>query len=1021
MVGHQCPAIADAPSYGLNEEHPMDHEPSRWMSQLASFCVGRPVRVLLACLALVGLVNLLVPQLEQVVAQDSTPIVPKQAPAVQALGKMDREFGNGKSVGIVFVVLERDGGLTAADDRFFKELLPRLRDDTENVSFVQNVTSKPEILAAVTSKDKEAVYVQVGLPGDIGAPSALGQIEAVRDITREERPDGLNVAVTGPAATIADMSTEVEHSILKITFVTVGLIALILMLIYRSVVVTALILGFIGVALAAARGTAALLGGHAFEVSTFTASFLTAVVLGAATDYAIFMVSRFQEQRRLGMPAREAAAVASSRVSSVIIGSALTVVLANACMALADVGIYLTTGPAIAVGIVVTLALSLTWMPAMIGLAGARGWLDPRARPAAATGWQRLADMVVSRPGRVLVAGLLPLVLLAVFYPAMKPSFDERVVQPDDTESNVGYALLEAHFPLNETLPDYILVSADRDLRNARDLAALEQMSAAVARTPGVVSVRGVTRPLGTTITEASLGYQAGEVGSRLTGAGEEVRAGEKGAHRLAEGAGELSTGAGQVASGADQAVAGAGRLLAGVRELQSGVTRLSDGSGEALAGTGQLRAGAARLADGLDSAYDQTTVAVNGLAAAYDALRRSLTCGIDPYCSGARDGIRQIYEGERDRLLPGLRQAADAARRIENGTVDLQTGLAQIDAGLTRAEEGADQLAAGSRTMESKLGELADGAEQVADGSRQVEGGTEEMAQSVTELRSGLEQAAAYLNETGKAAKDPAIGGFYLPPAAMTDSRFALASGLFLSPDGHTARMVVLGDTDAFDRSATERALEVREAAHQGLRGTPLEGSEVATTGIATIMADLEEFNTADFRLIALVALLGVFLILLVLLRSVVAAGFLLASVCLSYAAAMGLGTLVWQIGMDRPMDWSVPTIAFILLVAVGADYNLLLMKRMLEEAPDGSRAGIARAVTATGGVITAAGVIFAASLFAMMSGSVLTLSQIGFTIGVGLLLDTFVVRTLVVPAGAALLGPRLWWPRANTQGAHS
>lgn len=992
----------------------MDHEPTRWMAQLARFCVGSPVRVLLACVALVGLVNLLVPQLEQVVAKDSTPIVPRQAAAVQALGQMDREFGNGKSVGIIFIVLERDGGLTAVDKEYFGRLLPRLRADSANVSFVQDVTSRPEILDAVTSKDKEAVYVQVGLPGDIGAPSALGQIEAVRHLVQQGRPDGLEVAVTGPAATIADMSTEVEHSILKITFVTVALIALILMLIYRSVVVTALILGFIGVALAAARGTAALLGGHAFAVSTFTASFLTAVVLGAATDYAIFMVSRFQEQRRLGTPAAEAAALASSRVSSVIIGSALTVVLANACMALADVGIYLTTGPAIAVGIIVTLALSLTWMPAMIGLAGARGWLDPRPRSAQATGWERLAGVVVQRPARVLLAGLLPLALLAAFYPALKPSFDERVVQPDDTESNRGYALLEAHFPLNETLPDYILVSADHDLRNPRDLAALEQMSAAVARTPGVVSVRGVTRPLGTTITEASLGYQAGEVGSRLSGAGEEIRAGEKGARELADGAGTLSDGAGRVATGADQAVAGATRLLDGVRQLQSGVVRLSEGSTAALAGSERLRAGAGQLADGLDAAYDQTSVAVNGLGAAYDALKRSLTCGLDPYCSGGRDGVRRVYEGERDRLLPGLRQAADAARQIENGTIDLATGLARIDDGLNRAEEGANQLAAGSQTMETKLGELADGAGRVADGSRQVEGGTQKMAQSVGELRSGLEQAAAYLNETAKAAQDPAIGGFYLPPAAMNDSRFALASGLFLSRDGHTARMVVLGDTDAFDRSATERALQVREAAVRGLRGTPLADSSVATTGIATIMADLEDFNRGDFRLIALVALLGVFLILLFLLRSVVAAGFLLASVCLSYAAAMGLGVLVWQIGMDRPMDWSVPTIAFILLVAVGADYNLLLMKRMLEEAPDGSRAGIARAVTATGGVITAAGVIFAASLFAMMSGSVLTLSQIGFTIGVGLLLDTFVVRTLVVPAGAALLGPRLWWPRA-------
>ena len=97
---------------------------------------------------------------------------------------------------------------------------------------------------------------------------------------------------------------------------------------------------------------------------------------------------------------------------------------------------------------------------------------------------------------------------------------------------------------------------------------------------------------------------------------------------------------------------------------------------------------------------------------------------------------------------------------------------------------------------------------------------------------------------------------------------------------------------------------------------------------------------------------------------------------------------------------------------------YNMLLMKRVREESPDGSRLGIARAVSATGRVITAAGLIFAASMFAMMFGSITSLAQLGFTVGMGLLLDTFIVRTLVVPACAALLGPRLWWPaRATTK----
>ncbi len=189
----------------------------------------------------------------------------------------------------------------------------------------------------------------------------------------------------------------------------------------------------------------------------------------------------------------------------------------------------------------------------------------------------------------------------------------------------------------------------------------------------------------------------------------------------------------------------------------------------------------------------------------------------------------------------------------------------------------------------------------------------------------------------------------------------------------------------------------------------------------MAATNADIADLSAADFRLVAIVALVAVFLILLLLIRSLVAAVFLLASVVLSYAATMGFAVLVWQLLLGTPLEWTVACIAFVLLVAVGADYNLLLIKRMHEEAPAGERDGIARAVALTGGVITAAGVIFAASLFAMMSGSVTTLVQLGFTVGVGLLLDTFVVRTMVVPAFAALVGRRLWWPSRAAAGAPS
>ncbi len=983
--------------------------------RIAALSIRRAGWVLVGCLLAVGIINTAVPQLEAVVADSSLPFIPENAEAVQTFEAMDEAFGNGKTKSILYVVAERDGGLTDTDREYVKGLVPRL-DDHADVSSIQDVDSSPLLFESLTSKDAEAVYFQVGISGDTGAPTAIRQIESVRDVVHEDPPTGLEVAVTGYPTTISDMSHEAESSLAVITVAIVVMITIILTLLYRSVAITGVVLGFIGLSLASGRALAAIGGTLGMDVSTFTASVLTAVVLAASTDYAIFLISRYHEERRNGHDSDTAIGIASSKVGVVIAASALTVVLANASMVLADVGLFSTTGPAIALGVAGTLALSLTLLPAAVTILGRRGWLDPRPSTADRGNWERISAVVVSRPGRVLAAGLLPLIVLAAFYPALVRSFDERSVQPDDTESNVGFDLIAAHYPRNEVLGDYLLITADRDMRNPRDLAALEQSAASVSRVEGVESVRTITRPTGAPIEEASLARQMGRIGEGLGEAENELQAGEKDAQRLVDGADGVSSGAGQVASGADQAVDGTGRLLGGLRDLRNGLQRLSEGSGQAQQGTRELRRGANLLANGLEVAHDQTRQAVEGLRMAHSALQASPTCGLDPACSQAREGIGQIYVAQRDQLLPGLRDAAAAARQIAAGTVSLNRGLARLDAGLNRAEKGAGQLTGATKLAQQQLGQLADGAGQVADGSGKVADGTQEVTASMAELQKGLEQAADYLNETSKVAQDPAVGGFYLPPSAFDDPRLAVTSGVFLSKDGRFARMVVIGEGDPFDRTSSQRSGEVEDAAVAGLRGTRLAGSDVDSTGIAAFNSDLETFMLEDFALVGAVTLATVFLILLLMLRGVVVATMLLASVVLSYASAVGMGVLVWQVLLDKPLDWWVPVNAFVLLVAVGADYNMLLMKRVREEAPDGSRLGIARAVTATGRVITAAGLIFAASMFAMMFGSITSLAQLGFTVGMGLLLDTFIVRTLVVPACAALLGRHLWWPNRRS-----
>ena len=177
-------------------------------------------------------------------------------------------------------------------------------------------------------------------------------------------------------------------------------------------------------------------------------------------------------------------------------------------------------------------------------------------------------------------------------------------------------------------------------------------------------------------------------------------------------------------------------------------------------------------------------------------------------------------------------------------------------------------------------------------------------------------------------------------------------------------------------------------------------------------MLRDTRAYYFKDISLIIVMTILIVFLILVAILRAVVAPLYLIASVVISYLSAFGIGVVVFQFILGQDLTWSIPGLTFIVLVAMGADYNLLLISRLREESPHGMRPGVIRTVRSTGGVITAAGVIFAASMFGMLLASISTLVQAGFIIGTGLLLDTFLVRTITVPAIAVLVGKANWWP---------
>ncbi len=252
----------------------------------------------------------------------------------------------------------------------------------------------------------------------------------------------------------------------------------------------------------------------------------------------------------------------------------------------------------------------------------------------------------------------------------------------------------------------------------------------------------------------------------------------------------------------------------------------------------------------------------------------------------------------------------------------------------------------------------------------------------------------------------------FYLPPEIFQNADFKRVMGVFMSPDGKSARMFISQRGDLATPEGIARVTPMRIAAEEALKGTPLESANIYLTGTAAMTKDLLDGSTYDLLIAGVAALCLIFIIMLIMIRSLVAALVIVGTVALSLGAAFGLSVLVWQHILGIQLNWIVLAIALIILLAVGSDYNLLLVSRMKEEIGAGINTGIIRAMGGSGKVVTAAGLVFAFTMMSMLASDVRTIGQVGSTIGIGLLFDTLVVRALMTPSIAALLGRWFWWP---------
>lgn len=981
------------------------------MQRLTDFVVRWPWVVIGCWVAIAVALPLTLPSLGKMAQQHPLAILPSDAPSSVTARKMTEAFHESGSEDLLLVALTDDKGLSPADEATYRKLVDALRQDTRDVLMVQDFITTPPLRAAVTSKDHKAWVLPVGVAGELGTPQAYAAFNRISDtVKRTVAGSALTANLTGPAATVADLTIAGDRDRLPIELAIGILVLIVLLVIYRSAVTMLLPLLSIGISLVIAQAAVAgysLLTGSG--VSNQSIVFLSAIMAGAGTDYAVFLISRYHDYLRSGANSDEAIKRAMISIGKVIGASAATVGITFLLISFARMGVFKTVGASSAIGIGVAFLAAVTLLPAILVLAGPRGWVKPR-RELTAGFWRRSGIRIVRRPKVNLIASVLVLIILASCAGLVRYNYDDRKALPSSAPSSIGYAALDRHFPVNQSIPEYILIQSPHDLRTPKALADLEQMADRVSQLPNIAAVSGITRPTGNVPEQFRATYQAGAVGTLLADGSTMINDHTGDLNRLVAGTGTLANNLGDVRGQIIQ-------LAASVRELDSAFAATkSQYSGDALVKEVDIAAQLIDHVNALSNAMGWNFTAAKNMFAwigpVLTALQGNPICDADSSCSTTRGAFEQLL-GSRDQA--DLDAINDLAHQLQDypdkkalkaSTDRLRGALAK----LTKVMHSMGMDKPGG--LQANLSSMQDGANKLAGGSRQVADAVAQLVDQVKQLGAGLSESAAFLLTLKRDAAQPAMAGFNIPPQLLHLEEFQKAAKVFISPDGHSVRYLIQTKLNPFSTEAMDQVNAITAAARGAQPNTTLSDATISMSGYTVGLKDTRDYYQHDIRFIITVTLLVVLVTLIALLRAIVAPLYLVASVVISYLSAVGIGVLFFQYLLGQQLHWSVPPLAFVVLVAVGADYNMLLVSRMREESPNSMRYGIIRTLSSTGGVITAAGLIFAASMCGLLFSSIGTVVQGGFVIGVGILLDTFLVRTVTVPAIAALVGRANWWP---------
>ena len=916
--------------------------------------LGRMVRIfalpiILFWVLVVVALGALLPSLDEVAATRSVPLSPADAPSYQAMLNIGKVFQQYDSDSSAMVVLEGDDPLGSEAHTFYDEIIDKLEADNAHVQNVQDFWSDPLTAAGSQSVDGKSAYVQIFLNGAQGTSDSYESVAAVREIVDSvPAPPGIKAHVAGNSVLNADTQVAGHQSMGTMELVSVGVIIVMLLAIYRSVVTMLVSMVIIGIELFAAQSITAAAGYlNIIGLTPYAVSMVTMLSLAAGTDYVIFLLGRYQEERSKGLDKEDAFYVAYRGVSHVILGSGLTIAGACLCLTMTTLPYFQTMGLPCAIAILVIIAAAVTLAPAVLTVASKFGLLDAK-RELSTRGWRKVGTSVVRWPIPIIFLTSLIAVVGFVSLLTYVPQYNDQHFTPADMPSNQAMAVAERHFSQARMNPELLMLEADHDLRNPADMLVIDRVAKGVVHMRGIERVQTITRPLGSPIEHSSIPFL---LGAQNAGTLQAAKFNNENSAQMLEQADELS------------------RTVASMERMYTLMTELTETTHSMVGNTHEMVEATQEMRDSLADFDDF-----------FRPFRNYLYW--EPHCFDIP-------------MCQSLRSIFDTLDGIDTLTDKMQTLTVDMD----RMDQLMPQMLPELRSTIDSMKRMRD----FMISTHSVMAGTQKQQQ---ELARGATEIGLFFDQ----AKNDDF--FYLPPEVFDNPDFERGLKMFVSPDGHAVRFIITHQGDPASVDGIAHVRDLKGVVADAVKGTPLANAKVSLAGTASLYADMQDGVVTDLMIAVIASMILIFSIMLIITRSVVAALVIVGTVAASLGTACGLSVLLWQDIMGLGLQWIVIPFSMVILLAVGSDYNLLLVSRLREEIHAGLNTGIIRAMGATGRVVTAAGLVFAFTMMSMIVSDLRVVGQFGMTIGIGLVVDTLIVRSFMTPSIAAALGRWFWWP---------